>query len=181
MIEHNTLNVIKRDNKWLLWSGILLTITGILALVCPVTGTFAVNFFVGSVLLFAGVFHLLGSFSIKGTGPFFGALLLSLLTVAAGLFMLRNPLAGVMALTMILAILFIIEGAFHIMLSFELKPADGWGWMFFAGLVNLLIGLFVASGIQQLSLILLGILLGVNFLATGFSFLILYTRLKKIQ
>ena len=53
---------------------------------------------VGWVLLISGALTFFGSFSIHGTGPFFGALLLSLLSLAAGVFLLFNPLAGAVAL-----------------------------------------------------------------------------------
>src|SRR5262249_51199416 len=143
-------------------------------------GTLAVNYFVGGLLMFAGIVQLISSFSIRGTGPFFGALLLAVLTLAAGTFMVFHPLAGAMALTMILAVLFIIEGVLHIMLSFEVKPNPGWGWVLFSGVVSLILGLVVASGLPALSLIVLGILLGINFLSSGFAFLFFYAQLRKI-
>jgi hypothetical protein len=42
---------------------------------------------------------LVRSFSIHGTGPFFAALLLGLLSIVGGVFLFFNPLAGAVALT----------------------------------------------------------------------------------
>lgn len=170
MNDNQTFKTIKDDAKWLYWMGIFMVVIGLLAIIFPVVSTLAVNYFVGGVLMFAGFFQLIGSFSVRGTGPFFGALLLAVLTLAAGTFMVFNPLAGAMALTLILAILFIVEGTFHTILAFELKPNPGWSWVLTSGVISIVLGLFVASGLAKFSLFIIGILLGINFLSTGFAF-----------
>lgn len=175
-----TLQIIHKGLRGLFWIGVLMLLTGCLALLFPVISTLAVNYSIGGLLMFAGSLQSYNAFSIRQSGPFFGALLLGLLSLAAGFYLVFNPLAGVVALTFILAILFIIEGTFHILLALEIKPHPAWGGMMFSGLVSAVLGLYVASGLTDLSMIVLGILLGINFLTTGIAFLYLYTRLKKI-
>src|SRR3974390_999860 len=77
-----------------IWFGVALTIIGIVAIIFPGASTFVATLFVGWILIFAGAAMLFGAFSIRGAGPFFGALLFGLLSIAAGVFMLARPRPG---------------------------------------------------------------------------------------
>jgi len=162
---------LRESARHLLWVGLAMSVVGIVAIVFPVISTFATALFVGWMLLLAGIFLFVGSFTIHGTGPFFGALLISLLTIAAGVFLLFNPLAGAIALTVMLGILFMIQGAFEITLAFEMRPHAAWVWMLLSGLASVVLALIIAFGLPAISLVALGILLGINFLSTGLSYI----------
>src|SRR5262249_11938654 len=110
---------IKASSQHFFWVGLALTILGIVAIVFPMVSTLVATLLVGWMLFFAGVLTLIGSFAIHGTGPFFGSLLLSLLSLGAGLFLVLNPGAGAVALTLLLALLLLTEGAFEIVLAME--------------------------------------------------------------
>jgi uncharacterized membrane protein HdeD (DUF308 family) len=154
-----------------LWLGIALTIVGIVAIVFPVISTIAASLFVGWMLLLAGIFLFVGSFTIHGTGPFFGSLLIALLTFAAGVFLLVNPLAGAVALTIVLGVVFLVQGAFELTLAFEMRPHRAWMWMALSGFASVILGLVIAVGLSAISLIALGIVIGINFLTTGLSYI----------
>lgn len=171
---------IKTESKHLLRFSCFMIVIGALAIIFPVVSTLAVNYFIGGTLMFSGIAQIFYCSSVRGTSAYFGALLLALLTMAASLFMIFNPLASVMLLTLILAALFIVEGIFQILLSTKLKPHAKWGWVLFSGIVSLALGVFIASGLAEFSLVFLGILLGINFITTGFAFLLLFAQLKKI-
>ena len=160
------------------WLGLATTVLGVVALVFPVISTLAATLFVGWMLLFSGGFTLAGSFSIHGTNPFFGALLLSLLSIAAGVFLLFNPGAGALALTLIVGALFMIEGAFEIFLAFEIRPHRGWAAMLLSAIASIALAVMIAAGWPGVSLIVLGVLLGVNFISTGLGYIFLSRALK---
>lgn len=164
---------VKASSKHFFWVGLALTLLGLAALVFPMISTLVATLLVGWVLFIAGLFTLLGSFAIHGTGPFFGALLLSLLSLGAGLFLLFNPGAGAVVLTVLLAGLLLVEGAFEIMLALELRPLGAWMWMLLAALASILLGLFIAAGLPLISAVVLGVILGVNFLSSGIGYLFL--------
>src|SRR5580704_2788946 len=110
----------------LFWFGLVMVVLGIAAIVFPIISTLVATLLVGWVLLIFGIITLVGSFSIHGTGPFFGVLLLSLLSIAAGVFLLFNPLAGAVALTLLVGVIFMFQGAFEIFFAFEMRPHTGW-------------------------------------------------------
>ncbi len=155
----------------LLWVGLAMTLIGVVALVFPMISTLVAALWVGWIFLFSGIVMFVGAFNIHGTGPFFGALLISLLTTIAGVFLLFNPLAGALALTIVLAVIFLIQGAFEIAFAFEMRPARGWIWMLLSGAASVLLSIVIALGLPAISVIALGILLGINFLSTGLGYI----------
>src|SRR5258707_13560898 len=84
---------VRKASQRLLWLGVGMAVLGVVALVFPVVSTLAATLFVGWMLLVSGGFTPAGSFSVHGTGPFFGALLLALLSIAARVCLFFNPAA----------------------------------------------------------------------------------------
>ncbi|HVH75303.1 MAG TPA: DUF308 domain-containing protein [Stellaceae bacterium] len=162
----------------LFWIGSALVVLGIAAIVFPMISTLVATLLVGWVLLIAGGFGLFGSFSIHGTGPFFAALLLALLTLAAGLFLLLNPLAGALALTLMLGVIFVLQGASEIVFAVEMRPHGAWLGMLLSGIASLAMAALIAAGWPGISAIALGILLGVNFVSTGSGYIFVSRMLR---
>jgi len=162
---------LREASRKLFWLGLLMVALGIAAIVFPMISTLVATFLVGWVFLISGVFTLYGSFSIHGTGPFFAALLLGLLSIVAGAYMLFNPLAGAAALALVVGVLFMFEGAFQIFFAFEMRPYPGWAGMLISGIASVVLAVVIVAGWPAISVIVLGILLGVNFLSTGFAYI----------
>ena len=162
----------------LLWLGVAMLVLGLAALLFPVFSTLVAALLVGWVLLVAGGLMLAGAFHIHGTGPFFAALLFGLLLLAAGVFLLFNPLAGAAALTLMLGILFMFQGALEIVFGFEMRPHPGWAGMLFSGIASIAMAVLIAGGWPGISTIVLGILLGVNFISTGLGYIFLSRALS---
>jgi uncharacterized membrane protein HdeD (DUF308 family) len=164
----------------LFWLGLAMVVVGAAAIVFPMISTLVAALLVGWVFLITGLFLFFGSFSIHGTGPFFGALLLSLLSIAAGVFLLFNPLAGAAALTLMVGVIFIFQGAFELFFAFEMRPHGGWVGMLISGLASIVMAVLIAAGWPQISVIVLGILLGVNFITTGFGYIFVSRTMKAL-
>ena len=164
-------NRLRAASGRLFWLGLLMVALGIAAIVFPMISTLVATLLVGWVFLIFGVFSLYGSFSIHGTGPFFAALLLGLLSIVAGVYLLFNPLAGAAVLALVVGVLFMFEGAFEIFFAFEMRPHPSWVGMLISGIASIVLAVLIVAGWPAISVILLGILLGVNFLSTGFAYI----------
>ena len=141
-------------NDQLFWGGVAIAVVGALALLFPVATTFAVAVMVGWILIFAGAATIYGAFSVEGTGPYFGELLLGLLKLALGVYLVCHPDVGMVVLTFLLAAMFMIDGAVQVALALELRPSDGWVWMLVAGLIAIGVGLLIAAELPSTSLAL---------------------------
>ncbi len=164
----------------IMWLGAALLIIGVAALVFPMVSTLAATLFVGWILIFSGAASLFGAFSLRGAGSFFGALLLGLLSVAAGVFILARPLAGELGITLSLGALFMIQGAFELVLAVELRATKGWTWMLVSALASIVLSVVITAGWPGSSLVALGILLGVNFISSGLAYLLLGAASKRV-
>ena len=167
--------------KPLLWTGIVLAVIGLCAMLSPVVSTLVTVRVIGWLFLFAGIAGVLNAFSTQGIGSFFGALLFSLLSVAIGAYMIGNPGAGMVFLTVMIAATFVIEGAYQAAVAFELKPDHGWGWMLTSALFSIGVGILIISGLPGASLVIIGFLVGLNFFSTGFAMIMLANRLKEVS
>ena len=171
---------LKQRNDQLFWGGVAMAVVGLLALLFPVAATFAVVVMVGWLLILAGAVTIWGAFTVEGTGPFFGELLIGLLKLVLGVYLLRHPDVSMVALTLLLAAVLVIDGAIQVALAFELRPLDGWVWMLVAGLVAIAVALLIASELPGISLVALGIYLGISFLSTGIARIMISRRLSAL-
>ena len=167
-----------QKNDQLFWGGVALAAVGVLALIFPVAATFAVVVMVGWLLVLAGLVTIWDAFTVEGTGPFFGELLIGLLKLAFGVYLLRHPDFSMVALTLLLAAIFMIDGAIQVALAFDLRPMDGWIWMLLSGLVTIAVALLIAAELPDISLVVLGVYLGISFLCTGIARILLSRRLS---
>ena len=89
---------------------------------------------------------------------------------------LRRPFR----LTLLLAAVFVIDGAAQLAMAFELRPMDGWGWLLLAAIVAIAVGILIAAELDAMSQITLGILLGVSFLTSGLARIAVSHRLSAL-
>jgi uncharacterized membrane protein HdeD (DUF308 family) len=177
-IENPLRRRLQSASNQLLWLGVIFIVLGIAALAWPAFSTLVATLFVGWMLLGLGILALVGSFAIHGTGPFFGAFLLALLAIAAGLFLLLNPKSGELALTLMMAGIFIFQGAFEMMFALDLRPHAGWLAMLLSAIVTIVVAFLIVAAWPGISLVLLGVLVGVNFITTGTGYLAISRALK---
>jgi uncharacterized membrane protein HdeD (DUF308 family) len=164
---------VRKSAAHFIWYGAALLLIGTAALLFPVVSSLVAAIFVGWVLILSGVATLFGSFSLRGAGPFFGAVLLGLLSLAAGVFMLGRPIGGELAITLGLGVLFMVQGAFELVLAFELRHTGRWGWMLISALASIVFSLAILIGWPGTSLIVLGIIIGVNFISSGLAYIMM--------
>ena len=169
---------LRAASQRLFWMGLGMTALGVVSLIFPVMSTLAAAIFVGWMLLISGVIVATGAFSLHGTGPFFGALLLGLLSIAGGIFLIFNPLAGAVALTLMVGLIFMLQGSFELYFAFEVRPHKGWIAMLLSAAASILLSLFIVAGWPTVSLIALGVLIGVNFVSTGLGYISVSWTLK---
>jgi uncharacterized membrane protein HdeD (DUF308 family) len=171
------LAVLAKKNDRLYWGGVALAVIGALALLFPFAATLAIAIMAGWLLLLAGAVTIADAFTVEGSGPFFGQLLIGLLKLVLGIYLIRHPDVSMVVLTLLLAAIFVIDGAAQLAMAFELRPIDGWGYLLLAGIVAIGAGVLIAAELETMSQITLGILLGVSFLTSGLARVVVSHRL----
>jgi uncharacterized membrane protein HdeD (DUF308 family) len=163
----------------LFWLGVVLLVLGIGAFIFPMVSTLVATVFIGWILLVSGIVALAGALSFHAAGPFFGALLLGLLSIAAAAFLLMNPLAGAVALTLMLGMILMIQGAFELFFAFEMRPFPGWTGMLASAIVSIVMAVLILATWPGISMIVLGLLLGVNFISSGLGYVVVSRVIRR--
>ncbi len=156
---------------WFVALGIAFLVLGVIAFVNVVLATVVSVYYVGILMLIAGVAQFIHAFGVKGWGQFILWLLAGLLYAAAGVIAFTNPLLASAVLTLILAITLVADGLLRIWIAFKERSNSGWGWVLVAGIVTLLAGLVIAAGWPVNSLWILGLFLAVDLIFQGWSFI----------
>src|ERR1700684_3226952 len=110
--------------------GIVLLVLGLAAIVLPLIATVAVAIIIGWLLLVSGIVGLIATFRMRQAPGFVWSLLSAVLGIAVGVLLLWWPLSGVLSLTVLLTVFFVIEGVASIFYSLEHKRelSARWSW-----------------------------------------------------
>jgi uncharacterized membrane protein HdeD (DUF308 family) len=158
---------------WFVGLGLLLALAGAAAIAFPFFSTVAAKVALGWVLLFTGIINVVHAFATWGWRAFGHNLLVGLLFVAAGAYLAFFPLTGIITLTILLAALFIVEGYLELMMALRLQPDAGWFWVLLSGILAIGAGVMIGLGLPDSSTWVIGLLTGINLLASGLSFIFL--------
>ena len=164
---------------WFLVLGIVYIAAGVIAGGNLLLATSASVYYVGAMMVIAGVIHIVQAFQVKGWGAFIWWLLGGVLYTAGGIAVFFNPLLASTALTLVFATLVIISGVSRIWLGFQVRPGDGWGWIIASGIVSILAGFILMLGWPINSLWLLGMMLSIDLIFQGVSLAFFAFSLRK--
>jgi uncharacterized membrane protein HdeD (DUF308 family) len=169
-----------RSAGWSIFLGILLVLAGLFAIVVPFFAGVAASVFFGWLVLFGGVAHLVYAWSERGAGAILWQVLIGIVYVIAGLYMLVLPVAGVVALTLVLALYIAVEGIFELVIFSFLRRLRGAVWFLIDGLVSLLLAGLIFFGWPSSSLWAVGTLVGISLLVSGIARLTLAMSWKAV-
>jgi uncharacterized membrane protein HdeD (DUF308 family) len=170
---------LKQGRKWLLISGWLAVIAGMIAIIVPAVASVTVAIFIGWMLLFGAVFLLIDAFAVRDVWRMLMRLLLAFLAGAAGLSLLLAPLRGTYTLTVLLVLWFAVTGVMRIAVAVAERGTQGAGWMGANGVVTLLLGVLIGANLPESSDWAIGLLVGIDFLFYGFGAIAAASALKR--
>ena len=164
---------IAQHRTWFFILGALLALAGVLAIVFPLAGTLAVEVWAAAAFLVAGAAQIVHAFATREWRGLALSLLIGALYVIAGVLLWLNPLRGAVALTLVVAAAITVGGIFEVALGLRLRPASGWGWMVASGVLGIVAGLLIWQQLPGSAAWVLGLLLGMNLISSGASFIAL--------
>ncbi len=167
--DRNETEAISRHWAWAVAVGIVMILLGALAIVYPAITSVGAVILLAIVLLVAGLVQFIHALNIRGWGGFFWHILVALTYAVIGILLLVYPLGGLITLTLLLSIYFVLSGIFKIVLSAVSRHASNWGWMLFSGIVAVVLGVIVFFSWPLSAIWFLGLLVGVDLVIGGFS------------
>ena len=163
---------------WLGLLGVLFLAGGVLTLLHPFPASLTITLFAGWVFLVLGVLQVVAALRDTASQARLWMALLGVTMGLIGIELLVDPMAGLVALTVIVAVGFILSGLVKMVIGRGIAQAHlGWG-VLLSGAVSVLLGIMVLAGIPQSAEVLLGVMLAVELISTGVAALFLAASLR---
>jgi len=171
---------IKRASGWSMALGVLMILAGVFAIFAPVIPGVVIVYIIAWTAIFNGGAQIVYGFRAASGGRRLLEVLLGVLYVVAGLFILTHPLGGLLALTLLIASFLLVYGVIAVVLAFQIRPISGWGWILFDAIVTILLGCLIWAHWPINSEWLVGTLVGISFIASGVSRLMLSSAVRNL-
>jgi uncharacterized membrane protein HdeD (DUF308 family) len=163
---------------WIVALGVVYLVAGIIALGSVVNATEAAVWVVGIMMIISGVAEVINALQIKSWARFLFWLVLGILYIFAGFIAFENTLLTALWLTLILGAALVASGVVRVFLGFNMRGGSSWVWVVISGLITLLLGVIILAHWPYSGLYALGIILGVDLVFAGASWIGLGLGLK---
>lgn len=157
---------------WIILGGLSI-VAGVLALVNPLAATLTAEQLSGWGFLIIGVFEIIAVFQQKDWRGRIWAMLAGLAFIILGVMLLARPLAGILSLTLIVAILFLVAGAVKLAMAFSLERGKGFWLILLSGALSIILAVMIFANFPASAATILGVLLAIELISSGVSMIAL--------
>jgi uncharacterized membrane protein HdeD (DUF308 family) len=160
--------------------GIVTAALGVLLMAYPLAAATVTTILIGCILIIVGVIEIVLALRSHTGGTFFLRLLLGVVYGVAGVLLLASPLWGVAVLTLVLGWMLIFEAIFAVVLAFQMRPLNGWGWFLFDAAITAILGVLILAHWPSSALWAIGTLVGAAVLVRGITRIALSIRMRSV-
>lgn len=172
-VESGLADAIKTNSTLAVVTGVIMLICGFLAIASPAVAGVSVTIFVGAMLAVGGIAQCFLAFKAGAFGRGLMIFLIGALTAIVGFYLMRQPVAGLMSITLFLAAYFVATGIFDGIAAFQVRPESGWGWMLFNAVVTVILGIMIWRQWPVSGAWAVGILFGIKLVFGGWALILL--------
>jgi uncharacterized membrane protein HdeD (DUF308 family) len=169
---------IHKATTWSIVLSVLMIGAGVLAIFSPAIAGAAITVLFGWLLIFSGILHL--AYAWQAGRAVVWEVLLGILYGGIGFYLLARPSAGLASLTLALVSYLVLEGVLEVVLSFQLRPLPGSGWLLLDGIVTLVLAVMIGSAWPISSVWAIGTLVGVSMFFSGITRLMLSVAARRL-
>jgi len=166
---------------WFLALGIVLALGGALAVALPAISTFAASTILGVVLSLAGIVKMIQSLQVKEWSGFVWQELTGAVEVVGGILIYFSPLKGALAITLLIALVLLVQGLLQVALAVRVRDQDGWLWFGVSGLVALAASAALALKLPYTRSYEPGIVAGISLLVAGIAYVAIALTLRRAR
>jgi uncharacterized membrane protein HdeD (DUF308 family) len=168
-MQQKMLKYLQAHWRLFLIEGIIFILLGVSAVVIPQFFSVVIVIFLGWIIVLAGAIQVSRAIFLRDMPGFYLWLGLGILQVVVGYLLIADPIAGVLSLTMMMAIFFAFEGTTKMYWAYKLRPIPNWNYAFFSGVTALVFATIILIFWSETANWLLGLLVGINMIVMGWS------------
>src|SRR5713101_2286114 len=169
MSATSVVSIARSSLNWSIIFSILMILAGL-----------AVNIVVAWLLLFSAAMHLVFAWHTRTVGAAVWEVLLGLVYALISVYLLAQPVAGLVALTLALAIYLFLEAVLEFTAWGFLRRLPGAGWLLFDGVVTLILAVMIWRTWPLSTEWVIGTLVGFSMLFSGTSRLMLSLSARRL-
>ena len=171
---------VRRYSLWYLVQGMLMVVTGVLALIYPWIASVAMVRLLGWFLIVSGVLQAIGLIGAREVPYFWLELISAILPIVLGLLLLRHEDVSLYFFSIVVIVYFMIEGIVKILFALTIRPFPSWGWVLFSGVIGIALSIYLWAYLSIVSALMLAVLLGVLLVVEGAALASLAWRARKL-
>ncbi len=180
MSATSVVSIARSSLNWSIIFSILMILAGLAAIAMPPVAGLAVNIVVAWLLLFSAAMHLVFAWHTRTVGAAVWEVLLGLVYALISIYLLAQPVAGLVALTLALAIYLFLEAVLEFTAWGFLRRLPGAGWLLFDGVVTLILAVMIWRTWPLSTEWVIGTLVGFSMLFSGTSRLMLSLSARRL-
>jgi uncharacterized membrane protein HdeD (DUF308 family) len=158
---------VKRYSLWYLLQGVLMVVAGVLALIYPLLASVAMVYLLAWILIVSGLLQGIGLIGARDVPHYWLQLISVVLAIVIGVLLLNQPESGLLVMTVLLIVFFMVEGISKIIFALTIRPFPNWGWVLASGMVGIVLAVYLWANMPIASEWVLGILLGIMLISEG--------------
>lgn len=152
---------------------------GVLALIFPAFASAGVLALLGWLLVISGVVQVISLWGATQVPYFWLQLVTLALEILVGYLLITRPEAGLVAVTFLMLVLFLISGIARVVFALMIRPMEDWIWVLASGFVAIACAGILFASLPEAATWLLGVLLGIELIAIGGAQGLLAWRVRK--
>jgi uncharacterized membrane protein HdeD (DUF308 family) len=170
-IKDSFLKSLQSASKKVIFLAVVLIILGILSITLPAYSGMTITVILGVLFIIGGALRTTFAFVTTSWGSAILRFLFGLVMFFGGIWLIMNPEMGMTTLTIVLAVMFIIDGISEVTFSFFLKPVGGGGMMLLNGIIGILLGVLIFAKWPASGEWAIGLLVGIKLVVDGIALL----------
>ncbi|MGA8435406.1 MAG: HdeD family acid-resistance protein [Methyloceanibacter sp.] len=171
---------VRRHSLLYLIQGVLMLVTGVLALIYPWIASVTIVRLLGWFLIISGMLQGIGLISAREVPYFWLEVISAVLAIVIGLLLLRHIDAGMLFFGVLFIVYFMIEGILKTMFALTIRPLPNWGLVLASGLIGIALSVYLWTNLSTTgSMWMLGVLLGILLVVEGTALTSLAWRVRR--
>lgn len=170
---------LQRNWGWLLGLGILFVVLGFIGLGMTVGITLLSMFFLGVIFIVAGVAQIIDVFKCHHWRGIVGHALIAILYIMGGGLVIYDPFLASALITGLLAWVLIIIGITRLIMAIVLRHSAGWGWLLFAGLTAIVLGILILVHWPYSAMWIIGMFISIELIVDGWTYIFLALGMRR--
>jgi uncharacterized membrane protein HdeD (DUF308 family) len=179
--ERHTAEVFRDNWLWLILLGSLLIVAAVISILVPAVSDLAASKVLGSVLIVSGIVQVVQAAKMLSWIGFIWHLLLGILATIGGALIYMDPFAGVVALTVLIAIIFAVHGVTQIAFAVKVRRQSGWHWFLISGCIALIVSVLLVMKLPYSHSFTPATVAGISLLFAGWAYIAMALASRKAK